>query len=442
MGALRFIGFLLIAVVVVVGLDYYQQDKKVEGRLSFNGYVDTINQRFNLYQAELAAEEVERERQKRWREGAKPYLPDSGEGWVRRSIVDADFTRDAREGVLQDGISEAARPIAKRVAVQETEQLARKLDNSSWVYESGEHTVWLQAKLRKDAKSNTLTGNIVRSVEGLGAGSSGYTPFGIIGGAAYFRFENSRYKPVTVKDRKFWSMITASLTDLEVEPRFEIYKATIGLGEEIRLQVYSDAPAPMLRAFLDRLDYDGLNALLQKQVPGVGNDTVFDAERESELATNMAALRGEFVKLRSELVRLKLENIDGLSLVANTLAAQYGLPADTFDLTANRIESADDLVQVGYRKGLTDLLEDEMQQADRDDEGFFGNLFAKFKDQETSEEVASVNENEGFLSGLLSAFGSSDSEAETAVRVNRGGSGTGIDCATTGTFKRCKLGGG
>ncbi len=442
MGVLRFIGFLLIAVIVVAGLDYFQQDKKTEGRLSFGGYVDTINQRFNLYQAELAAEEIERERQKRWKEGPRGHLPASADGWVRRAIADADYARDAREGVLQDNISEAARPLAKKLAVQEVEQLAIKLDRTSAVYEDGVHTVWLQMRFRANAKSNTLAGNIAMSMEGLGTGARDYTPFGIIGGVAYFQFAQNRFSVITVDDRSFWSMVTAGITDLEADPGFDIYKATIGLGEEIRLQIYSDAPAPKLRGFLEQLDYDELNALLSQPVPGVGNGSKSDPEREGDVAAEMAALRKEFVKLRNELARLRLENIDELSLMANTLASQYGLPNDAFDLTANRIESSEDLVQVGYRKGLADILDGEIQKAETGGGNVFGKLFAKFSGDSASEEAEPEATGGGFLSGLMSAFGKSDSDKETVVRVNKGGSGTSSDCLTKGAFKHCTLGGG
>ncbi len=168
MGVVRIIGFALVVVLVLTGLDYFQQDKKSTGTLSASGYVDTIKERFALYDEQLDAEQLERERQQRWRAGSEPYAPKTGEDWVRRAIVDRDYTRDAREGVLQDGISEAARPLAKQVAVQKVQVLAEKLDRTSWVYENGTHTIWLQVSLKEDARSNTLTGNIVRSVDTLG----------------------------------------------------------------------------------------------------------------------------------------------------------------------------------------------------------------------------------------------------------------------------------
>ncbi len=442
MGALRFIGFLLVAAVVIAGLDYYQQDKKTDSRLSFNGYVDTINDRFNLYQAELAAEEVAQARQKRWKEGPKPHLPASGETWVRRAIVDADYARDAREGVLQDGISEAAQPLAKKLAVQEAQQLAIKLDRTSAVYEDGKHTVWLQMRFRQNAKSNTLVGNISMTMEGLGTGTRDYTPFGLIGGVAYFQFARNKYSPITVDDRSFWSMVTAGITDLKEEPSFDIYKATIGLGEEIRLQLYSDAPASKLRGFLEQLDYDQLNSLLSMPVPGVGNGANSDPEREGELAAEMAGLRKEFVKLRRELAQLRLENMDELSLMANTLAGQYGLPNDAFDLTANRIDSSEDLVQVGYRKGLADILEGEIQKAESDGGGVLGRLFAKIGGDSEPEGEVPQGVGGGFLSGLMSVFSGSGGDTETVVRVNKGGSGSISECQSKGAFKRCTLGGG
>ncbi len=176
MGVVRIIGFALVVVLVLAGLDYYQQDKKSAGTLSASGYVDTIKERLAQYDKELDAEQLERERQQRWRAGSEPYAPKSGEDWVRRAIVDRDYTRDAREGVLQDGISEAARPLAKQVAVQKVRVLAEKLDRTSWVYENGTHTIWLQVSLKEDARSNTLTGNIVRSVDTLGKSGADYSP--------------------------------------------------------------------------------------------------------------------------------------------------------------------------------------------------------------------------------------------------------------------------
>ncbi|WP_299985764.1 hypothetical protein [uncultured Ruegeria sp.] len=438
MGALRFIGFLLIAAVVVTGLDYYQQDKKSEGTLSFSGYLTTINDRFDLYQSELAAEDQERERQQRWRAGGKALLPASNDEWTRRAIVDADFTLDAREGALQDNISEAARPLAKKVAVQKTEQLAAKMDRNSWVYQKGDHTIWLQVLFKNNANSNTLAGNIAVSVDAVQSSKSDYVPFGIIGGVAIFQFAQNNYNVLRVDDRAFWSMITASKTDLNGPPGFEVYKGVIGLGEEIRFQAYSDAPAEKVRAFLTGLDYDSFNALLRRPVPGISNGSVVNPEDEAELAVNMAGVRSEFAKLRGEIARLRLNNVDGLALLANTMSRQYGLPNDTFDLTGNKISSADDMVQIGYRKGLSDLLEGELQKAETD-EGFFGSLFGGFQG---NKDATGTKESAGLLAGFKSFFQASDSDQAPQIRVTKGGTGSIGECASKGAAKRCTLGGG
>ncbi len=437
MGVVRIIGFALVVVLVLTGLDYYQQDKKSTGTLSASGYVDTIKERLALYDEQLDAEQLERERQQRWRAGSEPYAPKTGEDWVRRAIVDRDYTRDAREGVLQDGISEAARPLAKQVAVQKVQVLAEKLDRTSWVYENGTHTIWLQVSLKENARSNTLTGNVVRSVDTLGQSGADFAPFAIVGGVAYFQFKQNKYSVITVNDRSFWSMVTAGITDLEAPVEFDIYKGTLGLGQEVRMQLYSDAPPHEVRKFLAKLDYDGMNTLLRKPVPGVSNDRTTNPETEVELAIEMAGLRGEFMKLRAELARLRLDNINGLSLVANTLASQYGLPSDTFDLTANKIESADELIQVGYRTGLNILLEGEVQKAEAESGNMFGRLFASFKGNDEQKEAS--NKGGGFMDGLKSMFQKSETAQAPEVRVNKGGAGLVSKCATKDAYKTCTL---
>ncbi|WP_420583845.1 hypothetical protein [Ruegeria sp.] len=442
MDALRFLGFALVVILAIAGVDYYQQDKKHEGTLSANGYVDTLKQRFALYHEELDAEQVERERKQRWRAGGKPYMPESGDGWVRRSLSDVEFTLDAREGPGLANISEAARPLARNVAVQEAKQLVSKLERTSWVYEKGDYTLWLQVSFRENASSNTLAGNIAQSIAGLGLNNSDFAPFGVIGGVAYFQFKQNQYSVITVDDRAFWAIVTATVSDYTTEPGFDIYKGTLGLGEEIRMQLYSDAPAEEVHAFLAQLDYDGMNAVLRKPVPGVANGTAANPEGEAELAANMAALRTEFVKLRGELARLRIENMDGLALVANTLAGQYGLPADTFDLTANKIRSADDLVQVGYRKGLSDLIEGQTQKAEVEGEGMFGRLFGSFKGGDDAPQTDDQSAG-GFLGGLKSMFsGRETASSSEPVRVNKGGAGVTSKCATRDAFKKCTLSGG
>ncbi|SLN23993.1 hypothetical protein [Ruegeria meonggei] len=445
MNALRFIGFAVVIVLVIAGLDYFQQDKKHEGTLSVSAYIGTFKARFAAYNEELDAEQLERERKKRWHAGGKPYMPETGDGWVRRAIVDREFTLNAREGPHLATVSAAARPLASNVAVQKVETLAKKMDQISWVYEKGEYTLWLQVQLKKDARSNSLVGSIAQSVAAMDFGGRDYAPFGVIGGVAYFQFAQNEYSVITVDDRAFWAMITATVSNLDAPAGFNIYKGTLGLGQEIRVQLYSDAPAPEVYAFLSQIDYEAMNGLLDKPVPGVANDAASDPESEAELAINMAALRGEFVKLRAELARMRLDNIDGLALVANSLAAQYGLPGDTFDLTANNIQSADDLVQVGYRKGLSDLLLEETQKADADGKNVLGRLVASFSGEQAEDGTQATGAQAGsgsFLGGLKSMFQKGDSAEATPVRVNKGGSGLSSKCSTKAAFKKCTLTGG
>ena len=69
MDLLRLLGLGLVAVLVLLGIDYYQQDKEHEGSLSFDGYIATVEKRFNLFQREEVTEEDERDPDEHSREG-------------------------------------------------------------------------------------------------------------------------------------------------------------------------------------------------------------------------------------------------------------------------------------------------------------------------------------------------------------------------------------
>ncbi len=448
MDFLRFLGFAIVALAVVVGLDYYQQDKKHEETLTLEGYFDTVASRFNLYQEERLAEEVEQDRQKRWRQGAKPYLPPSSEEWVRRAITDHDYTVDARLGAEQAKASAAARPLAIEVAVQEAKVRADKLDRIGWLYENGEKTIWLQARLVSSPNQNTIVGNIEASLAGMNFKGTDYAALGVIGGVAYFEEVAGDFYDVSKGTRTNWALMKKKIAETGKQVSFKTYVGTLGLGQEIRLKVMSDAPRDEVYAFLQQVDYDGLNALLSLPVPGVSNDRVIDKAVEPELAVDMAKLRTEFVKLRGELAQMRINNLDNLSLVANTLAGSYGLPGDTFDLTANKISSPQELMQLGYRKGLNDLMYDQPDLASTNQEqGMFGRLFAKVtggsaeQADPTQQPVPTqASSGGGLLSGLTSIFNGSGSRSQSAeVKVRKGSLDT-KSCSMWGANKRCAVG--
>ena len=441
MDVLRFMGFAVIAILVLFGVDYYQQNKKHDGTLAVDEYIATVGERLNLYKTEQVAEEAERDRKKRWRDGGKPYLPDSSEEWVRRAISDHDFTVDARLGEDQAKASDAARPLAIEVAVQEAETRARKLDRIGWVYEKkGGHAIWVQISAVQRANTNTLAGNLAQTIASINFSDTDYVPLGVIGGAAYFQAIQKEFYDVSKTARKDWAMIKKQVAETGVTVSFNTFVATIGFGEEFRLLVRSDAPVNEVYDFLGQLDYDGLNALLSLPVPGVGNDTQIDKATEAELAVEMANLRTEFVKLRGELSSMRIQNLDSLSLVANTLAGQYGLPNDAFDLTANNISSPYDLMQVGYRKGLVDLMATDTQPAAAERKGFFGTLLANAKGDGPQAQDTEQGESGSLLGSLTSIFKTSgDSQDQAAAVTVRKGGGSPA-CSLIGSSKRCSVG--
>ncbi|MCL6286133.1 hypothetical protein M3P21_21740 [Ruegeria sp. 2012CJ41-6] len=441
MSAKALAGFIVVGVIAVAGVDYHTQSKKADSALSVQQYADTFQERFLSARVERKLAQAERAREKRWKAGAKPYLPASSAEWVRRAIAERDFTVDARTGPEQAKLSEAARPLAIKAAVQEATVQAKKLDRNSWVYEKDGHTIWLHASLSKGANTNTLAGNLAQSIAAMDFGGKDPVPLGVIGGVAYFQAVQEEYYDVPKVARSNWALIKPAPAETDVQVSFDTYTGKIGIGEEIRLLVRSDAPRDEVRIFLGQVDYDGLNALLSRPVPMVGNATQVEPANEIRLAEQMAGLRSEFVKLRGELAQMRIDNLDGLALAANTLAGQYGLPNDRFDLTANRIATPNDLIQFGYREGLSDLMGPKTEKASADDGDLFGRLFAKLKSN-ASTKAQPEQGSDGFIGGSKPLSGHTESAEAPTVRVNKGGAGAGSGCSTKGAFKRCSLSGG
>ena len=152
MDALRFIGFVLIVVLAVGGLDYYQQDKKSEGTLGVNGYVENIKGRFALYEQERDAEQAESERQKLWKAGAKPYLPEPPSGWTRHELTDTGTQAVSivlatfQPAPLISSISDPAE-LAK-LSRSGKEGMIRKLNETGTVYTKDQETIWFDISLK------------------------------------------------------------------------------------------------------------------------------------------------------------------------------------------------------------------------------------------------------------------------------------------------------
>lgn len=412
MGALRFIGFLLIAAIVIAGLDYYQQDKKHDDTLSFAGYVETINDRFGLYKAEQAAKQAERERKKSWDAGAKSFLPSPPEGWGRHDLTDAD-SKPVQAVLSGYEISPMISSISGQAELQRLtnegrEGLIRKLAESGYVYEKDGEIVWFDITLKPKKARNTLVGLALgRQADFMNAMqfSNGYA---VIDGVAF-------------------AEVTEGLSGEVQKSDIRKIKGRIGFDEEVVLRLHTNASDATIRQFLNSVDLAGLNALLEFPSVATGQGIYVPLEDQPEMAGKMLNLYGKMVAMQDKVTQQKLENMDIGAVMLNTLTATDFNAEGLADITGGKVFENQDNLQMAYGKALELILHSDQRQAD----------------------ASPTDTGGGFINGLLQkipgfeAFGggavaTAANAGRSDVRVRKGNEGS--SCAMSGSSKRCTFG--
>lgn len=412
MGALRFIGFLLIAAIVIAGLDYYQQDKKHDDTLSFAGYIETINDRFGLYKAEQVAKQAERERKKSWDAGTKSFLPSPPEGWSRYDLIDAD-SKPIQAVLSGYEISPMISSISGQAELQRLtnegrEGLIRKLAESGYVYEKDGEIVWFDITLKPKKARNTLVGLALgRQADFMNAMqfSNGYA---VIDGVAF-------------------AEVTEGLSGDVQESDIRKIKGRIGFDEEVVLRLHTNASDATIRQFLNSVDLAGLNALLEFPSVATGQGIYVPLEEQPEMAGKMLNLYGKMVAMQDKVTQQKLENMDIGAVMLNTLTATDFNAEGLADITGGKVFENQDNLQMAYGKALELILHSDQRQAD----------------------ASPTDTGGGFINGLLQkipgfgAFGggavaTAANAGRSDVRVRKGNEGS--SCAMSGSSKRCTFG--
>lgn len=408
MDALRFVGFALVAILAIVGLDYYQQDKKQEDTLSAEGYIDTVRARFSQRQQEKVAEEVERERQERWKTGAKSYIPDAPQGWSRYAIDDP--TAEAVSAVLsQYGptplISSISNPLElARLANEGREGVVRKLNQTGYVFAKGDEILWFDISLKPKAARNTLAGLALGRQAAFTNAMKVSEGFAVIDGVAFVEETDDLLGQSNAAD-------------------YRRIIGRIGFDEEVVLRLRGDASDDSIRQLLNTVDYAGLNALLTHPSPAVGTGTVIALDRQPETAGRMNDLYLDMQRAQDKISQDKIENLDMGAVMVNTLTSSGFNTEGMLDITGGEVFENQNLMQVGYGRAQELLLQTDQQEASLDtpseSEGFIGSLLAKLPKFGT----ASANEEE---------------QAPTEVRVRKGSGSS--SCSSLGSSKRCSVG--
>ncbi|WP_170763699.1 hypothetical protein [Ruegeria lacuscaerulensis] len=415
MDAIRFIGFALIVALVVAGLDYYQQDKKAEGSLSLNGYVETINDRFALYEKERDAQQAERERQKLWKAGAKQYLPEPPPGWKRHALTDTD--NEAVSAVLAKFqpaplISSIADPMElANLNRSGKEGVIRKLDETGMVYSKDQEIVWLDISLKPKSVRNTMAGLALGAQEAFMNGTMIQKGYAIVDGVAFLE-------------------TTGNLLDGNDKPEYRAFTGRIGFDQEVVIRLNANASDATIREFLGLVDYEGLNALLPLPALIVGQGIDVPLEQQPKIADEMHDLYETMKVAQQKVTQEKLKNLDVASVMVNTLTSSGFNTEGVVDITNGEVFENQELSQLTYIRTQDLLLKSAMSETGPEDDGagdtggFFRNLMNKAFKAKADADVA----------GPKSA-----TSTATAVTVRKGGVG-GASCAALGSSKRCLVG--
>ena len=330
------VGFVLVAGVMVAGVDYYDQSMKADlalGQMALADYVQTVPRRIDGARAEAEAALAEEERAAAWRRGGVAYLPEAPEGWTRRVLLEGDDSAIMPHDDSQAG-GGAGGSLLEQMDARKKAKKAKERATRSFVYERGTETVFVEVELQEKPNGNSLIGLVGTMLGNEDFGHTrdtlGYTTIGGVG-------------------------FTEELFMGERAHHYRVLEGRIGFGDEVHIRVHANAGSAATNEILGAIDYDGLNALLPDPMAGVGNGAeIPDAADPAEFALALDALHDEFMRLRAREAQYRIENIDTNALVFNTYAEQLGEDAMR-DITGAEEMDLGTLIDFAYRTAASAL---------------------------------------------------------------------------------------
>jgi len=324
------IGFVLTAGIVLAGADYYDQSNKAGlalGQMTPGAYIETIPNRFNSAKEEKLAEQAERERKSRWRQGGQAYLPEAPEGWTRRALLEGDDSAimPPPDKTKDDG---AGQTLIQQMEGKKKVKEAKERATRSFVYERGTETVFVEVRLQEKPDRNSLVGLVGTMLNNQDFGHSqdtlGYTTTGGVGFVEDLYFGGRKH-------------------------HYRVLEGRIGFGDEVHIRVHANAGSAATAEILNAIDYDGLNALLPAPMDLVGNDASLpEGVDPAEFALVLDELYDEFMHLRAKEAEYRISNIDTNALIVNTYAQTLGGAVDLMDITGGKDVSLGMLIDAAY----------------------------------------------------------------------------------------------
>lgn len=252
------IGFVCVAASFAVGADYFVQAKangSYPGEYAFATYVGSYNARFG---ETVSAIDTARRQSKE----AHIHLPEAPDGWERRAWKDPNPDADEKLASL---------PLTTQMAIRkELKKAAQVALFDTWDYVRGDEMVRLSARyIGNDSEERGIValGHLV-SESFYGSTGPAYVPYAVVQGVPFFE--------VTGEDVRGGAALA-----------LEAF-----IGEDILIGVAANAEADTVRAFLELIDYDSLNLMLDEPVAGVGSAApVLSKAQEMEIASQAAERR-------------------------------------------------------------------------------------------------------------------------------------------------------
>ena len=331
------IGFVLTAGTILAGVDYYDQSNRAGfslGEMTPGAYIETIPNRFSSAKEEKLADLAERERKSRWRQGGLAYLPEAPDGWERRALLEGDDSAILPPEALMDGAmsTSAGKGFLQQMEARDHVKQLKERATRSWIYQRGTETVFVEVRLVERPSSNSLIGIVASAMDGVMMDAfDRNVGYGVTGGFG----------------------LTEKLGhDGERPYHFRYLEGSIGFGHEVHLRVHANASRDATQEILSRIDYDGLNDLLPRPVPSVGNDaTLPDSIDPVALSMELRRLKSEFLGLRALEAQYKIENIDTGAMVLSAYSMRLGGMGGDVDITGGKVTDLSGLIELGYYRG-------------------------------------------------------------------------------------------
>ncbi|WP_324754631.1 hypothetical protein [Roseovarius sp. Pro17] len=309
------IGFGAVALTALGAIDYANQASAAgesPGRFSAGAYFSTFGARVDGVREARADAAANKERDLHRRAGARAYLPDAPEGWIRRAWLEGD-----NSAILmpeEDDMRADAQDLLKNLAAKSARAAEERRESETWVYQQAERVIAVRAEYKPRKEGRSLTGAVADTLNASGFFNT--QGWAVIGGVAYGQ------TPPSLQDSQT-PLISQAGTP------FRAFEAPLGFHDAVQLSVLTNADDDELRAVLAAIDYDGLNALLAYPLPYVGA-TAPDVPLEAQprIAEIMLEMHSDLLSRRSAEAQAWMERAtspeNAMEMILNELAHGWG----------------------------------------------------------------------------------------------------------------------